>query len=140
MTRTVAVAVALLALVAGAAACGDDGGGTTTVPTGAGSVVFGEGELPGEFPDQFPLPDGSVIGSTLVTATRTEVAMVVRQPLEDVARFFETELPPAGYDVVESAQQQFNWTITFVEPGIDGSIVLNPNGELTQLVVQLDAA
>lgn len=138
--RLVTLVAALLLAVA---ACSDDGGSSsTTSPPGTvapGDVVFGQGELPAAFPAEFPMPASAVVGSTLVTSTRTEVAMVVRQPLEDVVAFFETGLDEAGYGDIAAQEQQFNWTIEFTEPGVAGNIVLTrQDAGITQLVVQLD--
>ena len=59
--KTLRITIAVFTLLGVVAACGDDGTGTTS---GTG-VVFGEGEMPPAFPEDFPIPPNAVIGSTL---------------------------------------------------------------------------
>lgn len=141
MKRTVLLVgvFAMMALVL--ASCGDDADNTTTTTTtataatGGGNVVFGEGELPEGFPADFPIPEGANIGSTLVTDSRTEVALVAPDSIENVAAFYEAELPGVGYEVVSVEANR----ITFTDTGIEGTVGMTAaNPTLTQVVIQLD--
>jgi hypothetical protein len=134
--RTLAAAVAVVAMVF--AACSSDTGGTSTSAAGStptttivatsaasGDFVFGSGTLPDSVPADFPIPNGSTIGSTLVnTATGyTEAALTVPAEVDIVALFFEQNLQARGYeyDAVQ-ADSDTRWSLSFAKDGVAGSI------------------
>jgi len=99
---------------------------TTTATTAAGSVVFGSGSLPETVPDDFPIPGGAVIGTTLVDTVneRTEVIIVLPADPEAVVLYFEEALPEAGYEVRESGPEGASHRIGFTGEGITGEILV----------------
>lgn len=136
-----AVVVTALALTA----CSDDGSGTTTAPSVtttttapsttppttavSGDFVFGFGELPDSIPEDFPIPNGSQVDSTLVNTKTgfTEAALVVPAETDVVAQFFEQNLEARGYDFdppVESAGGR--WIVTFGKGDLTGTIDIAP--------------
>ncbi len=134
--------IALLALLAAllvGGACGDSSGGGST----DGSIVFGTGEVPEPIPDDFPVPNGAVIGSTLVDGvnTRTEFEMRVAQDQADVAQFFTVNLVNSGYVVDDSRLENNRWTIDFRRNALRGSIAItSPDVGLSQIVVEMNIA
>jgi hypothetical protein len=131
----VIAAVALL-LVLGA--CGDNSGATTE-PT----VVFGSGEIPESVPDDFPVPTGAVVGSTLVDGinVRTEFEMRVAQAQADVAQFFTVNLVNSGYVVDDSRLDNDRWTIDFRRNALQGKVsITSPGQGISQIVVEVNAA
>lgn len=135
-----AVLVAALALIG--AGCSDDGDSTTTtgaVVSSADDVVFGSGELPETIPDNFPLPVGSSVGSTmLVTKTGfTEVVIRVSAELGVTAEFFDQALSAAGFAVDNSAADGDGWIIEFGIEDTKGSIdITEPLEGISQAVVR----
>lgn len=73
--RRLAPLAMLLALTFVVTACGDDAPSGTTQ-----AVTFGEGEIPDSVPDDFPVPEGAVVGTTLVDRVnnRTEFRLTMR--------------------------------------------------------------
>ena len=133
-----AIAVAT-AVVLTAAACGD--GGTTTV--GADDVEFGEGTIPSAIPDDFPVPNGAVIGSYLVDRInrRSEVELRVPSEVEVVAQFYNLGLVNAGYVVEESASDGRRWTIAFRRDQLQGEVALSlADAGITQAVIEVNDA
>jgi hypothetical protein len=133
------VLVAALALVA--AGCSDDGDSTTTgaIVSSADDVVFGSGELPDTIPDNFPLPVGSSVGSTmLVTKTGfTEVVIRVSAELGVTVQFFDQALSAAGFAVDNSAADGDGWIIEFGVDDTRGSIdITEPLEGISQAVVR----
>ncbi len=151
MRRMVLAALAVLALGM-LAACGNDDDVSISTPegdvsvntdngqvditgnSGEGSVQFGSGELPEDFPEDFPLPDdfqvtfsgsGSDVGEgdygAYVTGTTEE-------SVNDLKDFYDSELPDAGYDVQGSASSDFQGTegasISFEGNGISGAVII----------------
>lgn len=143
--RFLLVALALGALVA--AGCGDDGpdatGGTSGAPTctvpGTEPATFGEGVLPASVPARFPLPEGAVVGSTLLDRAnhRTEAALTVRQESPVVVQYYTVSLVSAGYVVDSSAGDPLGrWRIEFSRGDLRGSIDLQSGGSgVTAFVV-----
>ncbi len=139
-TKAFVVLVAALALIA--AGCSDDADSTTTtgaVVSSADDVVFGSGELPDTIPDNFPLPVGSSVGSTmLVTKTGfTEVVVRVSAELGLTAQFFDQALSAAGFAVDNSAADGDGWIIEFGIEDTKGSIdITEPVEGISQAVVR----
>lgn len=128
--------VALALVVGGLSACSDDGGGTTTTsepvatsigPTTtavSGDFVFGTGELPESFPEDFPVANGAVIGATLVNTVTgfIEVAFTIPADVDVAALFFEQNLQARGYDYDGSKTGDARWNLTFAKDGVSGTI------------------
>ena len=135
--RLLGPAVALLlagGLIAGA--CSDDSGPEPT-------VVFGQGELPDSFPAEFPLPDGAVVGSTLVDGinVRTEVEFRLRGTVPDFVDLYMIALPNAGFEVDASVEEPTRWTIRFHDGDVSGSITLTQRDPtIASMVVEVDTA
>lgn len=122
------VLVLCLALLVAATACS---GGEAEEP-----IVFGEGVLPDTVPEDFPVPQASSIGSTLVDNVngRTEVSMIVAENVEPVAQFFVVNLVNRGYVVDTSAGNDSEWEIAFRRDNLEGTI------EVTNLGVGTSSA
>ncbi|MDH3262128.1 MAG: hypothetical protein OEM22_01580 [Acidimicrobiia bacterium] len=106
--------IALLALTLVGAACSED----------APPVEFGEGEVPPAFPDDFPIPEGAQIGTTLIDRvnTRSEFIMTVAAVVSDMAQFFSVELVSDGYVIDSSEGSVADWSIEFSRGDLAGSI------------------
>jgi len=138
--RTLAAAAIAIALLG--AACSD--GSTTSTSTAAAidspdEVVFSSGELPATIPDNFPLPAGSTVGSTMVVTDTgfTEVIVRVSAELGITAEFFEQNLDQNGFVVDSSNGEQDKWVIEFNLDGVKGTIdITEPQSGISQAVVR----
>ena len=94
------------------------------------SVVFGEGVMPDTVPADFPVPQASSIGTTLVDNVngRTEVSMLVAENVEPVAQFFVVNLVNRGYVVDTSSGNDAEWEISFRRDDLDGTIEVRSVG------------
>lgn len=132
-----AIALALLG-----AACSD---GSTTSTSGATAidspdeVVFDSGELPATIPDNFPLPAGSTVGSTMVVTDTgfTEVIVRVSAELGITVEFFEQNLEQNGFVVDSSSGDEAKWVIEFSLDGVKGTIdITEPQSAISQAVLR----
>lgn len=121
MTRTPRFLIPVLALTLVGAACSDD----------APAVEFGEGEVPPAFPDDFPIPEGAQIGTTLIDRvnTRSEFNMTMAAVVADVAQFFSVNLVSDGYVIDSSDGTNTDWTVEFSRGDLAGSIRIQLQGE-----------
>ena len=134
---TLLFVAALAALMVLAAGCGDD------TPASTDPVVFGEGEVPGSVPRDFPIPDGAVIGSTLVDHinNRTEVEIRMRFDLATTEQFFNVELVNVGYLVPTSRDTGLGlWEMEFIKGDLLGTIIIRDLGDVVQAVVEVNRA
>ncbi len=118
----VALALAALFAVVGAA-CGDDGGGDGTGP----DVSFGSGSIPDPVPEDFPIPPGAIIGSTLVDRinNRTELEMRLRDDQATTAQYFTVNLVNRGFVIDDSRQETGGrWVIDFRRADLRGSVLI----------------
>ncbi|HLA67195.1 MAG TPA: hypothetical protein VJP05_06920 [Acidimicrobiia bacterium] len=134
----VAVVALLVAFVV--SACGDD---TSTTDAGQ-AVTFGNGEIPSTVPKDFPVPDGGVIGDTLVDRInhKTEFSVQVGLDLTSTVQFYDLGLVSAGY-VVTSSDSISNqlWRIEFNQGELVGQVTVNSlGGPVSQVVVTLNVA
>jgi hypothetical protein len=135
MVRTLIGAVALASALL--AACSGSAEQTTTTTTRAvtsttgttvvaGSVIFGNGSMPDSVPDSFPVPASAAVGTTLhdTDSGRTEVVLVFPAEPEAVVRYFEDNLPTAGYEITTSGAAGAAHAITFTGEGFDGELII----------------
>lgn len=134
-SRRAILLAALCAVALSAAGCGGDAGEP---------VVFGEGELPSQVPDDLPIPPGAVVGSTLVDRVnhRTEFALTLAQEAAAVVQYYTVNLVSAGFVVDSSAGDPLGtWRIEFSRGELRGNILIQPGGPgLTALVVGLNVS
>ena len=106
--------IPLLALNLVGAACSED----------AQPVEFGDGEVPPAFPDDFPIPDGGAVGSTLIDRvnTRSEFNVTDEAVVAEVAQFYSVNLVSQGYVIDSSEGSDFTWNIEFSRGDLAGSI------------------
>ena len=97
---------------------------------GGEPVTVGEGEIPGSVPDDFPVPRGAAVGSTVVdrTSHRTEFRLSITQDFTRVVQFFTVNLVGAGYVVGDSAGDGALWSIEFSKDGLRGTVLIEPAG------------
>ncbi|MCH7585361.1 MAG: hypothetical protein IH941_09430 [Acidobacteria bacterium] len=131
------VATAVLALLLVGVACGDDGGVTGSTE----AITFGEGTIPDSVPGNFPIPDGSVVGTTLVDKinNRTEFRLTIRAETTATIRFFQVGLVNQGYVINSSEGNAAEWTLIFSDGELRGTIFTTPQGQgLTSSVISLN--
>lgn len=125
MKRRILVVIAIALLGAG---CSDTQGTTTTEGiTSADDVLFGDGQMPETVPEEFPLPTGSSIGSTMVVTKTgfTEVVVRINAELGISAEYFNQALAQSGFEVDSSAAVDERWLIEFSKDSTKGSIDLS---------------
>jgi len=135
VARLVALLLVGALVVAG---CGDDtgaGGGT------GDQVVFGEGEPPPAFPDDFPIPTSAVIGTTLIDRAnhRSEMALQIDAVLVAAVQYFTIGLVSQGFVVNSSQGTGQSWTVTFTRGELSGEVVFQAVGGFTQAVASVNA-
>jgi hypothetical protein len=130
-TRLILAALFVVSLAV--VACGDD------APASTEPIELGEGELPGTVPDDFPIPTGAVIGSTLVNhpASTTEVNLVVAADLTSVVSNLTVDIVNEGYVVGRSEEAGGRWIIEFSDGSLRGSMVLAASGRNTQATLTI---
>jgi hypothetical protein len=133
------VTIAVLSLLLVAAACSDDDGVTGSTQ----AVVFGEGTIPESVPDDFPIPAGAVVGTTLVDKinNRTEFRLSIRAESTATVQFFQVGLVNQGYVINSSEGNAAEWTLTFSNGELRGTIFTTPQGQgLTASVISLNTS
>jgi len=120
------LAAILLALLLLAAACGDDDDVTGSTE----AVVFGEGSIPESVPDDFPIPNDAVVGTTLVDKinNRSEFQLTIRADVTSAIRFFQVGLVNQGYVITSSEGNSTEWRLAFSNGELDGTIFMTPQG------------
>lgn len=128
--RLTAILLACLMLLG---ACSDDDAVSGTTE----AVVFSEGSIPDSVPENFPIPDGAVVGTTLVDKinNRTEVRLTIQSDVTSVIRFFEVGLVNRGYVISSSDGNATEWTITFSDGGLRGTVLTTPQAEMIAISV-----
>ena len=99
----------------------------TTAVTG--DFIFGSGVLPEGIPDDFPIPAGATVASTLVNVVTgfTQAALVVPGETDDLAVFFDQNLEARGYDAAPAEQiANGRWRIEFTKDGFSGTVAIDP--------------
>lgn len=127
-----AYVLAVIALVLIAVGCSDDTVATTTTAAGTAvaspdDVVFGSGVMPDTVPSIFPIPQGSVVGSTMVVTKTgfTEVIIRLSAEIGVAAEFFNQGLEQAGFAVESSvADADGGWRIEFLDGDTPATIEL----------------
>lgn len=126
--------IALLVMVAiVSASCTSSGDTTapeTTTTTEFPDLEFGRGVLPASVPGLWPMPEQSVIGTTMIDGTRRLTEIVVTYPADvpDVAAYYTTNLPVLGFEVTSTSESGATVTIDFAGNGVNGTIVLTTGG------------
>ena len=137
MKWRILVVIAITLLSAG---CSDTEETTTTEAVTSGDdVVFGEGALPETLPDEFQLPAGSAVGSTMVVTKTgfTEAIVRISAELGISVEYFNQSLPQAGFDVNSSAAVDAGWVIEFAKDSARGTIDLTePVSGISQAVIR----
>ena len=107
-----------------------------------GAVEFEDGRIPDSVPRDFPVPEGAVIGATMVDPvnSRTEFSLTVESDLPSIVQFFTIALVNQGY-VIERSQStsQTSWHMSFRRGELSGEILLSSDGSsASQAIVILD--
>lgn len=100
-------------------------------------LVFGEGEIPSTFPDDFPIPPGSVIGSTLVdrVSNRSEASLRVPAAMVSTVQYFTVGLVNEGFVIDLSEGSAAEWTLKFSDGGMTGLIKVSGTASGLSLAV-----
>lgn len=134
------VVALLVALSVMATGCSDGADTATTVSIDPGDdIVFGDGVLPESIPEDFPLPTGSAIGSTMVVTKTgfTEVIVRISAELGITAEFFNQGLGQSGFTVDSSEADGDNWAIEFSDESSKGTIdISEPLDGISQAVLR----
>jgi hypothetical protein len=106
------------------------------------AVEFEEGRIPDSVPRDFPVPEGAVIGATMVDPvnSRTEFSLTVESELPSLVQFFTISLVNQGY-VIERSQgtSQTSWHMSFRRGDLSGEILVSSDGARgSQAIVILD--
>jgi hypothetical protein len=131
-----AVLLVLLLVVSALAACGDDGSSTT-----GPAVSFGEGDVPPSFPEDFPIPSGAIIGSTLVDTIndRSEMEIRIGAAGQAVAEFYLEELPASGYEITSDTTETRLRMIGFADGDLVGAVVIaEADPSVTRAVIEIN--
>jgi len=109
-------------------ACGDDDAASGTTE----AVTFSEGSIPDSVPSNIPIPDGAVIGTTMVDTinNRTEFRLTIQADVTSVVRFFEVGLVNQGYVISSSDGTATEWTITFSDGELHGTVLTIPQSDM----------
>lgn len=128
MLRFWPIVVLLPLVTAVAAGCGGSPSDTTS-PAGS-EVVFGRGAVPETVPGSFPIPEEAVVGATLVDAGRGLTEMILTFPAGTAAvvDYYEVNLPPNGYTIVDSQGSETGWRIDFADDTTDGVVTVQTGG------------
>lgn len=146
--RKAFLALAIATALVVSACSGSDSEGSTTeptttsdptptvesLPTDLPDLEFGKGEMPITVPSNFPMPQQSLISTTMIDGTRelTEVVFNIGGNIHDVKEFFTVNLPRLGYEITGVADKTNETTVSFIGNGIDGDVALKVvGGELT---------
>ena len=144
MRKSKRYSLALVAVVLFVGGCSDGSGDTTTSAQGstgvADDVVFGSGEIPETLPTNFPIPQGSVVGSTMVVSETgfTEVILRINADIELSVDFFDQGLTQAGFAIDSSATDEYDgWLIEYSDASAKGAVRFVGSAEgITQAVVR----
>ncbi len=91
---------------------------------------FEEGELPDDFPEEFPLPEDFKVGSSVnLEKGAFRVFLSLQGTLEEALTFFREELPAAGWTITGESEIQGNPTFDLTGQEYAGELVFIP-GEL----------
>jgi hypothetical protein len=142
VTRLRAVSLLAAACACGlvVTACGGSTATTTTTTTAASDgqgVVFGNGVIPSSVPSDFPIPEGAVVGSTMVDHVndRSEFRLDLAQDAGAVVEFYTTNLASAGYAVSSAPGDPTTWDLRFSKDALAGQIIIQSSGSNLAVVV-----
>lgn len=138
--RAVAPALVLALLLA---ACGGDDAATTTTIDPGEDMILSSGTLPETVPEDFPIPDEAVVGSTLVVRSTGTTEVILRLPVEVpvAVSYFEQNLELRGFELATSeATSDGGWDMAIVRDDVSGSLDFSPaTPQVTQVVLRLTA-
>lgn len=136
--RACALVVVLAVAFAG---CGGDEAASTTTIDPTEDLVLSSGELPDTVPDDFPIPDEAVVGSTLVVRSTGTTEVILRLPAElpVAVSYFEQNLQARDYQLDTSqATSDGGWDMAITRDDVSGSLDFSPaTPQVTQVVVRL---
>jgi hypothetical protein len=82
--------------------------------------------LPSEFPNDFPLPAGTVITASQRSLTNTTtISGAVPMRFKEAVAFFQSKLPAAGYKLLEGDAEMDEAESTFAGQGFQGKWKIN---------------
>ena len=133
--RTILLLLLALVPLGALSACSDDSQSQE-------SIVFGEGEVPDTFPDDFPIPPNARIGSTLIDRVnnRSEVAITVATDIDVTVRFYTVGLVNQGYVVDSSEGDENQWMVEFSRGELAGQVLFTQQVGGTQAVASINTA
>lgn len=109
------------------------------IDTGDGSLQIGLGEVPASA-SGFPLPADMVVELASETSDATGFSGISQSSVQDLAEFYRTSLPEAGFTVIE--ERTPTPTVVLIEfggPSASGDLALSaaPGGGGTTVIVAL---
>lgn len=130
------------AVEAGTGVSVDKDGEEVTVKTDEGEATMGggEGKLPEGFPKGFPTPDGAKVefGSRMGSNDEWTYTVTYRtdEPQKDIAKFYQDELPDAGWPIKNTMEAQEATYLT-IEKDADntGSVMVSKDTESDSTVI-----
>jgi hypothetical protein len=115
-------------------------GNDLEIDTEFGTVQIGNADVPDGLDERFPLPDDLAVELATETPTDLGFSATSSLTLAELADFYSTELPKAGYEI-SSTQEVEGTLVVFGFDGLDraGQIVISqsPGGETRTIVVAL---
>jgi len=121
----VRVAAPILLLVLALAGCGGGGGEEKvggTVPTCVDTVRYKD--LSSQFPAEFPLPDGTVVGSEYKQSGARVAELFIRGDLEAARDYYKEQLPKHGFELGEGDAEEEEAETEFDGHGFEGHLKL----------------
>lgn len=131
--------IALAASAVAVVVSGCNGGSPTTTASGP-NVVIGSGELPATVPEEFPIPQGAVIASTLVNFDAGTTEVILRAAVNGavLVQFYSVSLPEAGFQLDDVVVEAASWDVLFTGRGVSGSIrIRNAGADISEAVLEL---
>lgn len=90
----------------------DRSDGSVRVETDEGTVSFGgSADLPDDFPEAMPVPDGIEVAGSFATSSDSErqvsVQAQTQRSFDDLRAYFGTELPASGWEITGTNETDF---------------------------------
>ncbi len=106
----------------------------------APQILFGSGEMPPTFPDDFPIPDSAKIGSTMVDDTngRSEMILRVAAAQDALVVFYNQNLEQLGYAFSNELRTDGQAVVTFSRDNVSGTILVREAAtDLSEAIVRI---